>query len=90
MKPRIEITAAELLDALADAHGHAGPEDARTLNELIADTLVPRDRLLDALRALRAQGRLTVVSVVRESILGTRVRVPAYLIAPAPKKRKRA
>ncbi len=85
------ITESELLDALAEATAGTGPEDARTLNDLIADTGFARERLLAALRACHTAGRLVVHQVYRESILGRRSRVPAYTIAPARKSsRKRS
>ncbi len=81
------ITEAELLDALAEATAGNGPDDARTLHELMGETGIPRDRMLSALRLCRAKGRLVVHSVWRESILGRRVRVPAYTITATKRKR---
>jgi hypothetical protein len=84
----VRITEAELLDALAEANVGDGPEDARTLNELIAEHGIARDRMLAALHVCRSQGRLVVHQVSRETLLGRRTRVPAYTILPAKKKRR--
>lgn len=85
----IRITEAELLDALAQANVGDGPEDARTLNELIAEHKISRERMLAALHVCRAQGRLVVHQVYRESLLGRRAPVPAYTVLPrVPRKRK--
>lgn len=78
----MRITESDLLDALSLATNGDGPEDARTLNELITEKKIPRDRMLDALKALRSAGRLTVHRVMRETIDGRRTPVPAYTIAP--------
>ncbi len=82
---RVSVTVADLLDALDAARPNKGPSEARTLNELMEQFEVRRDKMLDAVRALKQQGRLTVVYVQRESVIGAAVRVPAYIIAPAPK-----
>ncbi len=81
----MKITQAELLDALAAATPGKGPDDARTTSELLDEARasganVGRDALLDALHAIRKEGRLVVHSVVRESLLGKPTRVPAYTI----------
>lgn len=78
---RLTVTTAELLDALVDsAKANAGPDDARTMNELMAEYRIPRDRMRNALRALREEKRLTVHMVVRESLIGVYTKVPAYII----------
>lgn len=84
----MKITESELLDALAEATHGDGPDDARTLNELIAEHRIPRDRMLAALHVCRQQGRLVVHQVYRDTLLGRRARVPAYTILPAKRRRR--
>lgn len=86
----VRITEAEILDALAAAAPGNGPEDARTLGELRAETGLSRERLLAALHACRKAGRLVVHQVYRETLLGRRARVPAYTITPSTTKKKRS
>ncbi len=84
-----KITEAELLEALAEATTGDGPEDARTLLELVGDTGFSPNRVRAALRACHTAGRLVVHYVCRRNIIGQRARVPAYTINAA-KKRKRS
>jgi hypothetical protein len=79
-----QITEAEILEALAVAN--AGPEDARTLNEIVAASCVGKVRVLRALQSLKADGRLQVHRVQREALDGRQSIVPGYTISP---KRKR-
>ncbi len=84
----IKITQADLLDALAEATAGNGPDDARTLNELVREHTIPRDRMLGALRAANEQGRLLVHYVYRTTILGNRARVPAYTFRASTKRKR--
>lgn len=83
----IAITTAELLDALASAS--QGPEHARTMLEIAAETGISPKRVRDALRAYEAQGRLSVHRVSRKAIDGRAATVPAYSILPPQKAGKR-
>jgi hypothetical protein len=88
----IRITEAEIIDALASAAAGAMPDDAQTVQDLIATTGYSGERVRMALHAMRAQGRLVVHRVARAGIDGRAAKVPAYTIlpAPTPAKRKRA
>lgn len=83
---RVEITQAELLDALATAS--AEPEDARTLAELSAETGLSERKTRAALHALNAAQRLVVHRVTRMALDGRNATVPAYTILPAKKAKR--
>lgn len=82
MATAIEITQAEILEALASAT--AGSEDGMTAQELEVGLLLSRRQVLQALKILHARGQLIVHRVRRPSLDGRMMVVPAYEV-----KRKR-
>lgn len=89
MESEVTVTHAELLDALAAATKSTAPEDAKTTPELCEALGLSGARVRKALAAMQAQGRLIVHNVRRPNISGRITVVPAYTIAPAPKKPKK-
>lgn len=85
---RIDVTESELLAALAAAMPTAAPEDAKTVQQLAAAANVPTSRIVKALHALHAQGRLVPHRVPHVAIDGRRCTVPAYTILPAKKAKR--
>ena len=81
----IEITRAEILDAITAAQRSSEPKDANTFQELLEATGIARLALLRVLHTLKREGRLLVHQVQRTSIDGRTRPVPAYTIL----KRKR-
>lgn len=76
------ITEAEILEALALV-GNA-PDDARTVQEMVAATGYDERKIRRALQVFHAAGRLTAHRVHRAAIDGRNSVVAAYTIAPAP------
>lgn len=77
----IRISEAELLDAIA-ASVNGGPSDAKTIQELMAEYGMPREKVRAALVQHNRDGRLRVHSVARRAIDGHLRKVPGYTIAP--------
>lgn len=84
----VKITETELLAELAATMQRPGPEYALTANEIQDATGWGRDRILRVLKLFASAGRLNVHRVKRESILGIVTTVPAYTVAPAPKRKR--
>lgn len=84
---RIVITESEIVQALSAAAAGQGPEEARTVAELMADTGLSVEKIRNALKAMQSAGRLTVHSVKRPALDGTMRHAPAYTVTPAPKRR---
>lgn len=82
----VTITEGDLLDALVTAS--AAPEDARTVAEIQQTTGIGEKRLRRAMLALQSDGRLQVHRVVRRSLDGRAVLVPAYTVTPKRKGKK--
>lgn len=78
----VAITQAELLDALLTATQGAGPDDARTVQELVAESGLPAARVRQALQRLNAAGRLQPHRVRRPDLSGREQWVPAYTVRP--------
>jgi hypothetical protein len=76
------ITQAELLEALASAVKGTAPEDAKTVQQLAAETNMAVWQVQKALRALHAQKRLQCYRVPFVGIDGRHGKVPAYTILP--------
>ena len=77
------ITQDDLLAALAEAiRPVEGPTDAKTMDEMMLTSGWGQDKLRRALKLAKQQGRLEVVQVVRESLAGATIRVPAYRLKP--------
>jgi hypothetical protein len=82
----IEITESEILAAIAaEARGN-GPKEAKTGPEIRDALSIGEKRFRRAFRQLKREGRLVVHQVMRESIDGRPVMVPAYTITPAKRK----
>ena len=77
----IRITEAELLEAIASSV-RGGPEEAKTMQELMADYNLPREKVRSALLQHNREGRLRVHVVARRAIDGHLRKVPGYTIAP--------
>jgi hypothetical protein len=90
MDTRVSVTESELLDALALTVPGDGPEDARTVAEMVQATGIYIRRIRHALARLQQEGRLTVHQVVRRDLAGRRSVVPAYTITPKPSTTKAA
>lgn len=88
MSPRIMVTEADLLEALVTAS--TAPEDARTVQELMAETGLSKFRVRAALIALKAAGRLRAHQVTREALDGRQRVAPAYTILPKARPKKKA
>lgn len=88
MSARLVVTEADLLDALATAS--TAPTDARTAQQMAAETGRHLWQVQKALRALHVQGRLRTYRVPHVGIDGRRGMVPAYTILPRPKAKRRA
>lgn len=86
MARAIEITQAELLDAIAAAATTQGPDGAATVAEMQTATGMSATKVRQALKRFQVEGRLSVVSVTRLGIDGTNRRSPAYTIRPAKKR----
>lgn len=84
----MRITESEILDALQSAQRGTGPEDARTVVELAAETKLTRKAVNVAMRRLDAEDRLTVHQVLRRGFDGRMRPVPAYTILPPVKRKK--
>lgn len=76
----MRITEQELLDALAAASPGAGPEDARTQEEIAIASCLSIKRVRVAMRALQQQGRLIPHRVMRTRMDGVQTPVTAYTI----------
>lgn len=79
---RPSITESALLDALAGAVRGSAPADARTVMELMDCSSVGERAVRKALHRLKADGRLVTHSIIRESLDGRKIRLPAYTILP--------
>jgi DNA-binding GntR family transcriptional regulator len=77
---RIVVTEADLLEALISVS--TVPEDAKTVQQLAAETGLHKWRVQEALRSLHARGRLQAYRVPHIGIDGRRGMVPAYTIRP--------
>lgn len=77
---RVEITEQDIHDALAASVAGNAPENARTLAEIQSMVAVGEKRLRRALGAIQAEGRLVVHKVMRRSLDGRPILVPAYTI----------
>jgi len=84
----MHITESELLEALASAS--TAPDDARTVQEMVAATGYGEDKIRRALKVFHASGRLVPHRVRRVAIDGRNGIVSAYTILPPPKVAKRA
>lgn len=89
MATAVTITEQELLDALVASVSGDAPEDARTVQEMVAasEERLSENRVRKALKAFMAQGRLRVHTVIRPAMDGRLAKVPAYTIRPAGKKK---
>lgn len=79
MSDRIAITQNELLEAVA-ASITTGPEDARTIQEIMQETGLSRERVRQALMQYNREGRLQSHPVVRRAIDGHFRKVPGYIV----------
>lgn len=79
----ITVTRADLLEALAAAAQGNAPEDAKTVQQLAAETNMAVWQVQKALRALHAAKRLQCYRVSFVGIDGRNGKVPAYTILPA-------
>lgn len=80
-RPVLSISEHELLDALAGAMAESnGPEEAKTVNELMAEKNMARVKVMMALRVLDRQGRLACFRVKRRALDGVDRFVPAYTV----------
>lgn len=87
----IEITKAELLEALAKAQpGASGPEEAMTSAEMAEAFGIGEKRLRKALHALKNEGRLEHTPVIRTSLDGRRIVTAGYVLIANPDKPARA
>lgn len=86
----LNITTAELLEALAAATTGEGPDHARTAQEMAREARITLSQVQKALRLLHVQGRLVPHRVTRVGIDGRAARVPAYTILPAKAELRRA
>lgn len=77
---RVEITTAEIVDALtaAIATGEVAPADAFTREEIHDATGWGLPRISKHLRVLKAQGQVEVIIVSRERVDGRMSPVPCY------------
>ena len=82
---RIEITHEEIMEALISAHP-AGPEKAKTVQELAMEFSISPERVRKALKRLQSGGVLGVHNVHRTALDGTRRLVPAYTYSRNGKK----
>ena len=83
----IQITQAELLEAIADASRGTAPTEARTVAELVEETGRGVAAIRRALQGLARQGRLGVHRVQRTDITGRPATLPAYTVTPAKRKK---
>lgn len=80
-------TTQELLDAIRHTRASEdGPPGAMTRQELQEALGLTRFKVQQALAALRMDGRLRTHTVYRPDATGRLQRLPAYTIAPAPRK----
>lgn len=87
MATTVKITEAELLDALAAAIKQSNaPAEAKTTQDLMAETGLSIRAVTRALKQYAAQGRLSVFRVPRPQIDGSTRCVPGYTISPKPRK----
>lgn len=83
------LTVAEMLDAIQKAVTQIDtPDDAFTVDDLVVATGWPNAKVRHSLKVAKAQGRLRVVQVQRETIVGYLRPIPGYVLLP-PKKAKR-
>lgn len=84
------LTTAEILAELEAAAKHVEtPDDAFTIDELHDTTGWGRVQIRNRLKLAKKAGRLAVVRVQRENLMGNLQPVPAYRILPVAKGRKR-
>ena len=83
----IEVTEAEVWDAIAEAACGLAPANARTADELSQAIGCSPSAIHKALKALHRQGRLHVHHVTRMRIDGRRCSSPAYTVTPAKRKK---
>ena len=83
------LTVAEMLDAIQKAVTQIdAPDDAFTVDDLMGATGWNNARVRRTPKVAKAQGRLQVVRVQRETIAGVQRPIPGYVLLP-PKKAKR-
>lgn len=86
MASRVEITTAEILDALAVSRRPNDPEGAKTIQELMRETGFEKTKVTSGVRRLWLRGRVVVHQVLRAGMDGKMRPVPAYTILPAKRK----
>lgn len=83
------LTTAEILAELEAAAKHVEtPDDAFTIEELRDATGWGGVQIRNRLKLAKKAGRLAVVKVKRENLMGNMQPVPAYRILPAKKGKK--
>lgn len=80
-KGHASVTIDELLDELVRASTTAA-EGYLTIEEICAGTGRSRQSVLKALKEAKRSGRLSVGRVLRETIDGRLIPIPAYKISP--------
>lgn len=83
----VEITEAEILEALRESFGDSGPADAFTRAEIAEAMGWGVDRTSSQLTRIKRRGQLEVVKVQRETLDCRMVTVPGYRFLKAKGKR---
>lgn len=78
----MKITESDLLAALSEALVKPRDADGSTVAELVLATGYGHKRVLQALRALSAAGRLELAKALRPTIDGRIAPIPCYRIKP--------
>jgi DNA-binding IclR family transcriptional regulator len=78
----VNISTDELLDAIQNALGPVGGEDAWTVGDLCEKTGFGRTKVTSVLKALSREGRIEVTRTRRMGIDQRMASVPAYRLRP--------